>query len=439
MKGMNVQAICAACGGQLHGEAPEGEASCVVIDSRLIEEGGVFIATKGERVDGHSFIPEVFAKGALAVVCEKLPEENCGPCILVRDSFEALTRIAALYRSQLKAKIIGITGSVGKTSTKEMIAAVLREKYRVFATEKNFNNEIGVPLMILRIRDEHECAVLEMGINHFGEMTRLTKLVRPDIAVITNIGECHLEALGDRDGVLRAKSEIFSGMTEEGTAILNGDDDKLAGIKEVCGKPPVFYGVADFAELCTGAEADFAAEMPGHMRQNAAAAAAIGRLLGLGRDEIIAGLAKTGAIKGRSRIVNCDGFAMIDDCYNANPTSVRAAIDMLCEKYPEGRMAILGDMFELGKKEKELHAAVGRYAAESGVETLITVGELSKHMAEAYDGAIAPSGRKAEHFESTEELLAALPARDLRGQNVLVKASHGMHFERIVELLEAKQ
>ena len=211
MKGITLKNIEKVCGGTLHfaENVPDTEAACVVIDSRLIEKDGIFIATKGERVDGHNFIPQVFEKGALGVVCEKLPEEPCGPCILVEDSFKALTAIATFYREQLDCTIVGITGSVGKTSTKELIASVLRSGYETCATEGNFNNEIGVPLTILRIRQQHRYAVVEMGINHFGEMTRLTTVVKPDIAVLTNIGDCHLEALGDRDGVLKAKTEIF--------------------------------------------------------------------------------------------------------------------------------------------------------------------------------------------------------------------------------------
>ena len=243
MKALTIENICRACGGELIGNAADDrEASCVVIDSRKMEPGGVFIATKGGNVDGHSFIPQVFENGALAVVCEEAPADAAGPCIVVRDSFKALTAIAAFYRKQLSCRFIGITGSVGKTSTKEMTAAVLGQKYKVLSTEGNYNNEIGVPLTILRIRDDDECAVVEMGINHFGEMSRLTALVKPDIALITTIGECHLEALHDRDGVLKAKTEIFEGMSDDGIAVLNGEDDKL---RTVSRKGTVFYSLDD--------------------------------------------------------------------------------------------------------------------------------------------------------------------------------------------------
>ena len=417
MKALTIENICAACGGELIGnDIPTAEASCVVIDSRKMEPGGVFIATKGERVDGHSFIPQVFEKGALAVVCEKAPADAAGPCVVVKDSFKALTDIAAFYRKQLSCRFIGITGSVGKTSTKEMTAAVLGQKYKVLYTEGNYNNEIGVPITILRIREDDECAVVEMGINHFGEMSRLTALVRPDIALITTIGECHLEALHDRDGVLKAKTEIFEGMSDEGIAVLNGEDDKLRTVNR---KGTVFYSLDD------GFDASFIAGR--HMQLNAHGAAAVGRLLGVDEDKITKGLKSFETMSGRGSIVKCPDYNVIDDCYNANPTSVKASIDMLCETFTSGRVAILGDMFELGENEAALHAAVGAYAKEKGVDELIAAGALSKNMADAFGNA--------RYYESTDALIAALPGMDLKGKNILVKASHGMHFEKVVEAL----
>lgn len=211
MKNMTLTNIAQACGGRLicPGEPPAAEAAGVVIDSRKAGKDFLFIATKGERVDGHRFIPEVFAGGALGVVCERLPEQPAGPCILVEDSFEALKRIGEFYRRQLSVKVVGITGSVGKTSTKEFVASVLSQKYRVHKTLGNYNNEIGVPLTVLSMPEDTEVAVLEMGINHFGEMHNLSRIARPDICIMTNIGQCHLEFLGSREGILKAKSEIF--------------------------------------------------------------------------------------------------------------------------------------------------------------------------------------------------------------------------------------
>ena len=463
MKGITLKNLEKICNGTLHyaAKAPDvldNEASCVVIDSRLIEKDGIFIATKGEKVDGHSFIGQVFEKGALGVICEKLPEQPVGPCILVEDSFKALTAIATFYRQQLDCKIVGVTGSVGKTSTKELIASVLRGGVETYATEGNFNNEIGVPLTILRIREWHKYAVVEMGINHFGEMSRLTAVVKPDIAVLTNIGECHLEALGDRDGVLKAKTEIFEGLKENATVIVNGMDDKLCTIKEVKGKAPIRYallpdgcadgGAADYTgeitegggmqgsdlTICGAEGLSFAAHVPlpgKHMALNALAATAVGRLAGLTEEQIRSGIERVEAVPGRGRLLDCHGFMVIDDCYNANPTSMKAAIDTLCTEFQVSRMAILGDMFELGEREEELHAEMGRYAKQKGIEKLIAIGTLSKKMAKAY-------GLGAKHYETTEDFLKAIPGMVFLGQNVLVKASHGMHLEKVVEALQEK-
>jgi len=211
MKNMSLNQIALACEGTYVGDASQTslEISGVVIDSRKVEPGFLFVAMKGERTDGHNFIPSVYAKGAACVLCERAPEYPAGPYIQVPSCADALKRLAAYYRSTLSIPIIGISGSVGKTSTKEMIAAVLAQKYHVLKTEGNFNNEIGLPLTIFRIREEHEAAVLEMGISDFGEMTRLGMMARPNICVLTNIGLCHLENLKDRDGILKAKTEMF--------------------------------------------------------------------------------------------------------------------------------------------------------------------------------------------------------------------------------------
>ncbi|MDO4292436.1 MAG: UDP-N-acetylmuramoyl-tripeptide--D-alanyl-D-alanine ligase [Eubacteriales bacterium] len=437
------------------------EAARIVIDSRLVEPGDVFVAVRGERVDGHRFIPEVFEKGAIAVVCEKEPEPLTGPCIRVEDSLAALRKIAAFYREQLPIPIVGITGSVGKTSTKEFVAAVLSQKYKTHKTKGNFNNEVGVPLTLLSMPEDTEAAVVEMGINHFGEMRRLSEMVRPDICLLTNIGQCHLEFLGSRDGILRAKSEIFEFMNPEGSVCVNGDDDKLATIREVCGKAPVRFGLSPDNDIYAdqivsrgllGSEAvihvgknalrggnaqerAFAVKIPlpgTHMVQNALAAAAAGLLLGLTDEEIAAGIASAVAVGGRSRVIRTGRLTVIDDCYNANPVSTKAALDLL--GLAEGRkVAVLGDMFELGEQERTLHAQVGAYAAERGIDCLFCAGELSEETARA---AREAGVCQARHFADTQALLEALPELLRDGDSVLVKASHGMGFDRIVKKLE---
>lgn len=452
MKNMTLENIASACRGKLFGEKRTGkEASCIVIDSRKIEENGVFIAARGERADGHDFIFQAKEKKALGVVCEKAPKD-CGiPYILVEDSFKALKEIAEFYRAQLSIPVIGVTGSVGKTSTKEMIASVLSEKFNVLKTEGNFNNEIGLPLTVLRIRQEHEAAVLEMGISDFGEMHRLSKIAKPDICVMTNIGQCHLENLGSREGILKAKSEIFDFMNPEGYVFVNGDDDMLLRVKGKNGRKPVHFGMNPANEVYAsnvinkgllGSSAvihmglsvfKVDIPLPGiHMVNNALAAAAVGDCMGLTREQIRSGILKVKAVGGRSHVMALPDYTVIDDCYNANPVSVKAAIDLLGMALGR-KAAVLGDMFELGEKEKELHGEVGAYAVDKETDVLICVGELSKFM---YQEAVCRNKRsEIYYFETRDEMLSSLKQILRPGDNILVKASHGMQFEKVVEFL----
>lgn len=460
MKNMTLENIAKACKGELHGKAlSEKEASCVVIDSRKIEENGIFIATKGERVDGHAFISQVAEKGALGVVCEKAPEDSDIPYILVQDSFQALKEIAEFYRQQLSIPVVGITGSVGKTSTKEMIAGVLSQGFSVLKTEGNFNNEVGLPLTVLRIRKEHQVAVLEMGISDFGEMHRLSRIAKPDICVMTNIGQCHLENLGTREGILKAKSEIFDFMNPEGHIFVNGDDDMLIKVKAEGKDTPVCFGMdpknevyasdvmnkgllGSWAVIHMGREV-FPVEIPlpgGHMVYNALAAAAVGKCLGLSKEQIQKGIAGVEAVGGRSHVISLTDYTVIDDCYNANPVSMKAAIDLLTMALGR-KVAVLGDMFELGEKECELHGEVGAYAIEKEIDVLICVGTLSKHMyekARATGGAdlMAAEKREIYYFETRDEMLEKLKNILKPGDSILVKASHGMYFEQVVEFLQ---
>lgn len=460
MRNMDLYRIAEACNGQLfHTENYDGrETEGVVLDSRQVQKDYLFVATVGERVDGHSFIPEVYKSGALGVICEKAPVDPAGPYILVESSLEALKELAAWYRRQLKVKVIGITGSVGKTSTKEFISSVLAQKYRVLKTEGNYNNEIGLPLTIFNIREDHEVAVLEMGISDFGEMHRLSKIAKPDIAVITNIGQCHLENLGSRQGVLKAKTEIFDYMDETGRVCLNSDDDMLATIGEVKGHKPLRFGLSDngtkttenlpdiyasdihslglFGSTCTihveGTSLQAKVPLPGgHMVLNALAATAVGNLLQLTGNEIRAGIEAVKPTGGRSNIIRHESYTVIDDCYNANPVSMKAAIDLLTTADTR-KVAILGDMFELGEGENTLHYEIGTYAASKKVDLLVCVGKLSKNM---YIGAKEASFQDSLYFETRDALIAALPELVKADDTILVKASHGMGFEHVVTAL----
>ena len=457
---MTLENIAKACGGTYVGDdALRGsEITGAVIDSRQVEPGYLYIPIRGERVDGHRFIPDVFAKGALAVLSEEPLDNPTGPYIQVVSSEQALKDIAEFYRSTLSIKIIGITGSVGKTSTKEMISAVLSQKYNVLKTEGNFNNEIGLPLTILRIRREHEVAVVEMGISEFGEMHRIAKVAKPDICVMTNIGQCHLENLIDRDGVLRAKSEIFDFLKPDGHIVLNGNDDKLITVQEVKGVKPVFYyvedGTAKKEDLPYEITADaienkglrglnanlhFPEEIcqihepiPGvHNVYNACAAACVGRIMGLTNEEICEGIAHAKTIAGRTNLITLGDVLIIDDCYNANPVSMKASLDVLAQA--DGRkIAVLGDMGELGENEREMHYDVGKYAANTGVDILFCCGTLSEELAKG-----AQRGHtKVMYFADREKLTQTLINFVEAGDTVLVKASHFMEFPKIIKAME---
>ena len=450
MQGLNINTVAQACNGKIYtvdSNISNKEFTGVEIDSRNIMEGNLFIATQGERVDGHSFIPSVFEKGALAVICEKLPEKMDGTCILVEDSFQALKDIAKYYRSILDIKVVGVTGSVGKTSTKEVLASVLSERYCVLKTAGNFNNEVGLPLTVLRIRKEHEIAVLEMGISHFGEMERLAEIAHPDVCVITNIGPCHLEFLGDLDGVLKAKTEMFQYLNPNGFACLNGDDAKLMTIQSVNDKKPVFFGKGSNCVVratdinnkgllgseallhINGQTAHFHIHIPGeHMVQNALCAATVGDAFGLTLEEIVSGIEKAETVKGRSRITDTGKLVVVDDCYNANPVSMKAAISLL-ETAVSRKVAILGDMFELGENEEKLHQDVGSFLSHTNINVVICIGALAKNI---YD-QVADSDKQCYYFETKDAFEKELSKIILENDTVLIKASNGMKFSSLVD------
>ena len=453
MPNMTLKNIALACEGTYIGakELEEKVICGAVIDSRLVEEDYLFIPIKGERVDGHKFIPQVFAQGACCVLSEVDLENPAGPYIKVESSEDALKKIAAFYRQSLGIKVVGITGSVGKTSTKEMIASVISQKYHVHKTAGNFNNEIGLPLTVFGIRAEHEVAILEMGISDFNEMHRLATVANPDICVITNVGPCHLENLGDRDGVLKAKTECFDHMRAGGLAVLNGDDDKLCTKKNVNGRDTVFYGLESQNQIYAtdvtnlgfeGMEAvihtpegEFKVNItiPGeHNVYNALAATAVGLELGLSLEEIKKGIEEAKTIAGRTNLVKANGMNVIDDCYNANPVSMEAALDVL--SHAKGRtIAVLGDMGELGDNEAILHFGVGRCVAEKHIHTLFCAGTLAAE----YKNGVEAVGTECEvyHFETRDEMIASLLSYVKEGDNILIKASHFMDFPKVVEAL----
>lgn len=456
MENMTLANIAKCCDGIYYGAEDKKnlEVTAITADSRQIEKGGLFVPICGERVDGHSFIPNVFEAGALASLSEKVLDAQESPYILVKSTKEALKKMAAFYRQSLGITVVGIIGSVGKTSTKEMVASVLKEKYKVHKTIGNFNNEIGLPLTIFQIKKEDEVSVLEMGISDFGEMHRLAEVANPDVCVITNIAPCHLENLGSRDGVLKAKTEVFSHLRGEGIVILNGDDDKLATIQSVNGKTPIKYGKCEGNAYATeiklidmkgirmnlhlGEESrNVTIPIPGeHNVYNALAAACVGLALGMDLEAVCRGIETVETISGRSRLIQKNGITVIDDCYNANPVSMRASIDVLAQA--SGRkIAVLGDMGELGEKTRSLHAGIGYYAAEKQIDLLFCTGELSKEMVAATQTAVS-NRTYAVHFQTKEDLVEHLFLTMQKGDTILVKASHFMEFPKIVEALTAQ-
>lgn len=456
MKQLSLRNIAAASHGIYHGDGAllDREIAGVAIDSRKVEADFLFVPIKGARVDGHTFIPQVMESGALCTLTEQPLSDVSFPWIQVPSTADALRDIAAFYRNSLDIKVVGITGSVGKTSTKETIASVLSRKYRVLKTEGNYNNEIGLPLTVFQIRPEHQVAVLEMGIDHFGEMHRLASVSQPDICVITNIGLAHMENLGSRDGILKAKTEVFDLLKPDATVILNGDDDKLCTVSQVQGKAPVFFGLdssrdawADGIEnlglrgtRCTlhlpAGDVRVHIPLPGeHMVYNALAGACAGLALGLSLEEIREGLATLRTIAGRSNLIDTGSLLIIDDCYNASPASMKSSLDVLATA--EGRkVAVMGDMFELGPGERELHYNTGVYAARKGIDVICCIGSLSRSTWEGARSQRTADSGSVLYFETRDEFLDKMKNVIQKGDTVLVKASHGMEFSKIVETLQ---
>jgi UDP-N-acetylmuramoyl-tripeptide--D-alanyl-D-alanine ligase len=452
MKPLTLETIARVTGGRYIGEDILKN-TCItgaVRDNREVYEGSLFICVRGERVDGHSFANKAFAAGAACCLAERPLSEPSGPYVLVESTLTALKALGEYYRGLFDIPVIGVTGSVGKTTAKEMTAAVLSQKYNVLKTPENLNNEIGVPLTLLMLKEEHEAAVIEMGISAFGEMSRLAKMVRPDICLMTNIGYSHLEQLGDLNGVLRAKREVFDYMKPDGLAVVNGDDSLLEAMEP--GVHKLTFGLGEKNDFCAagvktlgiaGVTCDivnnggrFSVLIPAfgsHMVLAALPAAIIGRHLGLTDEEIRLGLLNYATVGGRANIFDTGFITLIDDCYNANPNSMAASVRSLTAL--EGRkVAILGDMAELGYETDELHRRLGVLVAKSGVDVLICCGAKAEFI---YKGLISTGiEREAWHFPLKDALFAVLPRLVKEGDTVLVKASHSMHFEEIAAELK---
>ncbi len=428
----------------------------VCTDSRAVTPGSLFVPVVGENFDGHDFIDTALRAGAAGTLCARLPEDLQSDkfYIKVDDTRLALKNLAADYRSRFSIPFVQITGSVGKTTTKEMIAAVLSQKFNILKTPQNYNNDIGTPLTLLGLGPEHQAAVIETGMNHFGEIHYLGEMVRPDIAVISNVGDAHIEFLGSREGILNAKCEIFDFLKPDGLAVLNGDDALLRTVHRpfdtlLCGQSEgcnvrvrevADHGLDGTNCIVTTKRATYALTIhaPGeHLVYCASMAVAIGERLGLTYDEIVRGVAAFQGVGSRMEVVRLPGNRIIlNDCYNANPQSVAAGLEVLAKSTGSRKLAILGDMGELGDHTEAAHYNIGALAAMLGIDFVIAIGPKAEKI---YEGVVA-SGGDAVHYPDKDSAQGELLRQFGPDTSALVKASHfSMHFETIVNFLKDQE
>lgn len=447
MKSISLQTVAEWVGGRLCGE--NKQINNVSIDSRTVDASTLFIAIKGDRFDAHDFVKDVEKSGAAAVMCHR--EVDCGlPVIYVDDTKKAFVELAKNYRKSFDGlKVVGLTGSVGKTTTKEMTYEVVSRKYRAIKTEGNLNNDIGLPKTLLRLESDTQAAVIEMGMSAFGEISLLTKTCLPDIGIITNIGVSHIEHLGSRDGILKAKLEILDGMKKGSPLILNGDNDKLSTVKNDDYKL-IFFGIENenadvraFDIKENGSNTEFFVKAYSKIQKvtiptvgihnvyDALAAYAVGLLLELPTEEIAKALENYTPSGMRQRLKEVNGVKIIEDCYNASPDSQRAALNVLSDMNAGRKIAVLGDMLELGDYSETAHREVGKYAAEKKIDVLYAFGEQSKYIAkEAKKGV-----QRVLWFDDKAQLAKTLTQDVKSGDCVLFKASRGMKLEEIIEKL----
>ena len=433
------------CGGQIDPKYADVEFLGACNDTRVLKPGQLFLALQGAR-DGHDFIPQAMEKGAAAVLCQHCEEDH--PAIIVPDTRIALGQIARGERRNRGYKVVGVTGSVGKSTTKEMVAAVLSSTYRVAKTPANHNNDIGMPMAILAMPEDTEVAVLEMGMNHFREMAYLSSVAEPDLAVIVNIGTMHMEHLGSQEGILKAKLEIMEHMDVNAPVILNGDDRLLVSAK-IPGRPVRYFGYekadanfrAENVQISSGCvsfgvsyeDVSYPVELPVegmHFVPDALAAIAVGAELKVKPENIQRSLSEFQNMAGRQEILKAKGYTIISDCYNAGPESMAAALAVLGNQTGR-RIAVLGDMLELGVCTQAEHYKVGRIAAERA-DILLSYGPNSDRM---LNGAVTGGmiGGKARAFSDRGELVRALKRLARPGDVILFKGSRGMHMEIAME------
>ena len=450
MQSLTTEEIIKATGGMLIGGG-ETVIKGISTNSRENKEGELFIPLIGDKFDGHEFIRAAFELGASAALTSKETELFIGKTIIrVKDTKKALGAIAAYYKEKHNVPTIAVTGSVGKTTTKDMVYSVISQKYNTLKTEANFNNDIGLPLTIFRLEKEHEAAVLEMGMNHFGEIDYLASIGKPDVAIITNIGESHIENLGSREGIFKAKMEITNRFGKDNTLIVNGDNDFLRTVKgeykvvrygldsgnDVYAKDIVNKGLGgiSFTAVVNGTE--YAAELavPGeHNVYNALAAICAGIEFKIPMDDILRGIKTFEPTAQRLAVENYKGITIINDCYNASPDSIKAALKVLAATDAKRRVAVLGDVLEMGEHAPSAHYGLAKYVKEAGVDVLVTAGENMKNLAR---GAKEQGVNEIHAFDKTLEACNFVKDALKEGDAVLIKASHGMRFEEVYNAIK---
>lgn len=455
MKPLTVGEIEKAVRGRLLRGSRETSVTGISNDTRTLRPGSAYFALSGERFDGHDFLGKAMEAGAPLLVVDREPDPASFPQIgasailRVENVLDALHRLADFYLSQFTLKKVAVTGSTGKTTTKEMLYHILSERFRTVRNLGNYNNLIGLPLSVFTVDETTEAAVFEMGMDRLGEIRTMAAIVRPTVALITNVGHSHLERLGSRERILEAKLEIASCLEPSDTLVVNGDNDLLS--KAVYGNYRLLRvghgpdadariereeqlgpaGVA-FRLSVRGDAKDYTVPIPGaHNAGNGALAVAAAFCLGVSPAEAAAGLARTAGTDKRLHIVRSEGITVIDDTYNASPDSMRAALDVLADVDADRRIAILGDMFELGPEEEVLHRLVGEYASQKGIDVVLSVGKNARYISDA----AGETGTRHMHFDSRELLQDVLDQWIREGDAVLVKGSRGMRMEAIAAYL----
>ncbi|MCL2364935.1 MAG: UDP-N-acetylmuramoyl-tripeptide--D-alanyl-D-alanine ligase [Defluviitaleaceae bacterium] len=450
-----IQEIAAACNGHLmHPDAVDLRVTSICTDTRTLAPGALFVPLKGDNFDGHNYIAQAAAAGAIVALTENETNDSPIPLIRVSSTHKALLDLAAYFRRIHNIKVVAVAGSAGKTTTKEMIAAVLAQRYKVKKTPGNFNNHIGLPLSIFQLEPDDQVLVLEMGMNHAGEITPLSHTAAPDIAVLTYIGDEHMENFANHEAVLQANLEIVDGMAPGSTVVLNGDNPLLTGPIAAQKTQPFTVHRSASANIMQAEPRGLAETvchfrindtdlhltipLPGsHMAMNALLAATVAIEMGLTPQEIANGFASMNPPEGRLSVTQANGMTLINDAYNASPASMQEAIKVLLLETPhktQRRVCILGDMYELGNISEQRHREVGAFAEAAGIDLLVAIGPMARWLHEGY---IAATERvfSALHFADVDTFLAQWQTILFARDTVLIKASNGMKFDKIVRTL----